>query len=419
MATTNYSYKNYESLGDISEKFSTSVLNLVKLNKWLKDPNDGHTYMYPSQSPRYIKPIYDNGDIIGYETSDSQDDRLSYTEYRLLEMVVPLIGNGNVSIEDYWDNVNQITGISYNTLVDNIINDTNILSTNYNSETNNNILGETTAILPGKDNFISNSTTYGVMNSTTNSYMNDFLGRYENSAQLVDYADGLVGNYLQSQLNAGAKNLSVYSASGLYRPLGSTYFQKYNSKETKTYNNTGHRVRYTGRQNYSSSRYSTIGNPNIIKGQCIVIIDGVTLYMPCYPDSISDSTAVSYTSQNALGRSEPYQAYENSGPRSIPFTFRMHREMTGDISEIERIVRFIESAVYPNYDGTVSAVKTTVQIGNSIYISGIMTNQSTNWSGPIGPDNKYNVVDLSFTVTEVTGDPKSSGTIRKIGGFRS
>ena len=126
MATTNYSYYNHESLGDIANKFNTSVLNLVKLNKWLQDPNDGHTYMFPKDAPEYVKPEYDSqGNIYHYDTNPDPTDP-DCIKYKLLEIVIPLIGNGNISIEDYWDNVNKITGISYNILVDNIINDNTI-----------------------------------------------------------------------------------------------------------------------------------------------------------------------------------------------------------------------------------------------------------------------------------------------------
>ena len=147
----------------------------------------------------------------------------------------------------------------------------------------------------------------------------------------------------------------------------------------------------------------------------------MTLYMPCYPEEVSDTTTVNYTSQNVLGRSEPYQAYNNSGPRTITFSFKMHREMTGNVAEIENIVRYVESAVYPNYNednSSVAAVNASVKIGNTIYIEGIMSNEVTNWSGPIGPDKKYNVVNISFTITEVTGNPKTSKYVSEKGGFR-
>lgn len=440
MATTNYAYYNIESLGDIANKFNTSVLNLVKLNNWLQDPNDGHTYMFPADAPEYIKPHFDGEGNIDYYELNPEVISPDCIRYKLLELVVPLTGNGNISIEDYWQNVNKITGISYNLLVDNIMNDTNMIATDLNPDydTDDSNPEYDGTIIPTKANFINGSPIYGQLSGLTNAYMDNYVDGYKASSYsgstFVDYASGLVGNYLQSQINAGAKNLSLYRNSALYRDLGSTYFNTgTNSNISGSYRdiNDTYLNKFGGRKiasfrllnnTYKSGqpRYGTIGNPNIIKGQCQVIVNGITLYMPCYPDSVSDTTAINYSSENTLGRSEPFYAYNNSGPRTISFSFRMHREMIGSesVNEIENIVKTIESAVYPNYDNSVSAVKVSVKIGNVIYISGIMTSQSTNWEGPIAADQKYNIVTVQFGITEVTGEPKSYNYVKEYGGFR-
>lgn len=414
MATTNYAYHDYESLGDIANKFNTSVLNLVKLNKWLQDPNDNHTYMFPKDSPMYIEPEYDgSGNIISYKFHDAQDEHHSYISYRLLDIVVPLIGNGNASIEDYWDNVNKITGISYNILLDNVM--SNGLFSNESNQLDDNKI-----TLIGN---LPNMSSAGQLSPTTNAYISDYINNYikEGSTGFgdtiddkyvgVDYFSGSWGNFLQSQINAGVKTLDLYRGSAIYREsnIGHTNTikdVKYSTAvRTQTYNVLG-----------------KLGNANNdpINGQCVVIIGNTILYMPCYPEEVSDTTTVNYNNQNVLGRSEPYQAYNNSGPRAISFTFKMHREMTGNVGEIERIVRYVESSVYPNYDSSgVAAIKTSVKIGNSISITGIVTSETTNWSGPIGPDKKYNMVTITFTVTEVTGDPKTAQKIAIIGGYRA
>lgn len=493
MATTNYAYRDYESLGDIANKFNTSTLNLVKLNQWLKDPNDGHTYMHPVKSPRYIEAIYTNGKFDHYEFHETLDEKQTYKEYRTLEMIVPIVANGSSSIEDYWENVNNITGISYNVLIDNIVNNTNAFSSTIlanidddpdadfstqgkPSQDNNDFLTDSTEI---KEFDINNSanervigepvlpniidlqgmSVYNLPSAGTNMYIREYMKDF--STKLIngdigvaDYTDTVIGNYLQNQINAGAGNASAYLASGLFnsktvryggndttlfakRNRQSGYYDKdgkwhqtshrlltdiYNGDYTDKFAMTSGRRGYTRGQNlYGSRRYGYLGNPyGNIKGEVTVTIDGYTLYMPCYPENITDRTNVNYDEQNALGRSEPYQAYNNSGPRSIPFTFKMHREMMdGDREEVEKIVRWIESAAYPNYDTNVAAVKVSVKVGKTIYISGIMTDQSTSWEGPIGDDQKYNMVTVSFTIKEVTGDPKKSETIRKIGGYRA
>ena len=194
------------------------------------------------------------------------------------------------------------------------------------------------------------------------------------------------------------------------------------------------------RDNLSLYKYDTIGikRDNSILQAVEVIIGNTLIYMPCWPESVQDGAQAEYDQPPVLGRSSPYVIYTRTGERSIDFTFKLHREMldssvavlTEDIiknpdkvatrsNEIEQIIRLIESAVYPNYDGTVAAVRTQVKIGNTLYISGVMTSQSSNWYGPIGPDHKYNQCDISFTVLEVTDNPKSHNDIKQIGGWRT
>ena len=452
MATTNYAYHNDESLGDIANKFNTSVLNLVKLNKWLQDPNDGHTYMIPSKAPEYIAPHTDAEGNVDYYDLNPDPESPDIIRYRSLVVIVPLIGNGRTSIEDYWETVNKVTGISYNLLVNNIISDTTMTDINLGQNSdydpdNPDDTNKQYSILYNRDTFYGASTTYGELNASTNAYMDAYVND-NNSSQIgkpiderftgVDYAAGVIGNFLQSQINAGSQNLNIYKNSGLYRGLGSNYFNnyarllkdrfdinKFSYKDKDNYSDRRERSIYRDISNtysYGNTRYGSLGNPNIVKGDCIVTINNMTLYMPCYPEEVSDTTTVNYTSQNVLGRSEPYQAYNNSGPRTITFSFKMHREMTGNVAEIENIVRYVESAVYPNYNednSSVAAVKASVKIGNTIYIEGIMSNEVTNWSGPIGPDKKYNVVNISFTITEVTGNPKTSKYVSEKGGFRT
>lgn len=480
MATTNYAYRDYESLSDIANKFNTSTLNLVKLNQWLKDPNDGHTYMYPVKSPRYIEAIYTNGKFDKYEFHETLDENQTYKEYRTLEMIVPIVANGSSSIEDYWENVNNITGISYNVLIDNIVNNTNAFSStilasidddpdadfstqdkpsqgnnsfltdsteikefDINNSANERVIGE--PILPDITDLQSIS-VYNLPSASTNmyikEYMKDFSTKLTNGeVGVADYTDTVIGNYLQNQINAGAGNIAAYLASGLFKSTairhgganisitdlknGLSPFIDVDGRSgySKSILNNGRRRvgQYITNYHYGQGRYGNLGNPyGNINGEVTITIDGYTLYMPCYPENITDRTNINYDEQNALGRSEPYQAYNNSGPRSIQFTFKMHREMIeGDREQVEKIVRYIESAAYPNYGTTVAAVKVAVKVGKTIHISGIMSDQSTSWDGPIGDDQKYNMVTVSFTIKEVTGDPKKSETIRKIGGYRA
>ena len=157
---------------------------------------------------------------------------------------------------------------------------------------------------------------------------------------------------------------------------------------------------------------------------CYITVNGKTMNFPCYPESVDDSQQASYNSTNILGRSEPFQVYTGSGPRTVSVAFTMHCEMVHsansyqtDYEYVNSLVRLIESSCYPNYGSSVAAVKCTLQVAMNIRITGIITNVSTKWYGPI-IDNKYQMVDINFSVTECTGNPKSQSDINSLGGFR-
>lgn len=156
---------------------------------------------------------------------------------------------------------------------------------------------------------------------------------------------------------------------------------------------------------------------------------GETILFPCYPESVGDQNQASYSAVNILGRSEPFQYYTGSGPRTISVKFQMHVDMDS-VDDIYQIASAVESCCYPNYGSGISAIKVTFQVGNSVRITGIITSVSTDYSGPIldmDPnsqnagamhDPKYAVIDLSFSITEVTGNPPSHAEIFSKGGRR-
>jgi hypothetical protein len=147
-------------------------------------------------------------------------------------------------------------------------------------------------------------------------------------------------------------------------------------------------------------------------GKCFIIIDGTTYKFPCYPESFSDTRQSNVTSQNPLGRSEPFQIYQNSGPRVVNVSFKMHREMCSDTEYVAQLVAAVQSATYPTGLDTIIP-KVILVIGKSCYIEGIIEGSvSVDWSETINKKNQYNVVTLGFSVTECTGVPKTSGEIR-------
>lgn len=151
------------------------------------------------------------------------------------------------------------------------------------------------------------------------------------------------------------------------------------------------------------------------QNKCWLQVDGVGVAVfPCYPQSYSDSHNVNFTSQNVMGRSEPFQIYQNSGPRNVSVSFRMDREMT-HTTDIGDIIGIVQAACYPTENANTIAPRCTLVIGKNCKITGVIGNVSTNWSETI-IDQQYMVVDLSFSITECTGNPKTAYNVRSLRG---
>lgn len=147
--------------------------------------------------------------------------------------------------------------------------------------------------------------------------------------------------------------------------------------------------------------------------KCWISINGTTYYFPCYPESYSDSRTAHFTQQTPMGRSEPFQIYQNSGPRVVQVSFQMHVEMTC-VTPIRDLVAAVQSAEYPLGNDRSSTIvpKVILKLGDSCYIEGIIADSvNADWTGPL-IDDRYTMVTLSFSVTECTGMPRTSDMVR-------
>lgn len=452
MATTTYNYSKDESLQKIAKLYNTDIKTLVRLNPWLLDSNDNHINIIPADTKTTV--VYAGGfnsgkiDIsipmipgsiiitVNYLNGESEvylDDgkgklrtdhpanvsrikfkNIDYYSYYIeynngLEvkeinlvytpvskedyLIVPLIANGNSSIEDYWNDINDSIGLHSDILIDNLLSTSSSKKTTYDMST---------ISAP----YIDKYTMEYVDNELIDNYTDRNL-----AANSVDFIAAEVGQITQNIINAAALNINTYTTKNQSINALDIVGSKLGlGRLNSTRENT------IGSKYSTNNKYSFIGNASY--GKCKVIIGTTTLWMPCWPESVSDSVSAKYEEGTVVGRSEPYIVFGGTGSRSIKFTFDMHREMTGNEEEIEQIVKYIESAVYPNYDSAVAATRVRVEIGSQICISGVMNDRDVNWHGPIDENGKYKQVTVSFTVTESTGNPKSSNDIRKIGGFR-
>ena len=152
-----------------------------------------------------------------------------------------------------------------------------------------------------------------------------------------------------------------------------------------------------------------------------------TVDFPVYPEEIEYSRVANYTQMNeTLFQYEPWYMYESSGPREQTFTFHFHRDMwSGDHRDgkANDLIRFCEANCFPEYDGAaVNTATVTLYIKGTAHITGIITNVTPTWKGPIGLDGWYLECELSITIAEVASSPLSYSTVRKmnvIGGYGS
>ena len=149
-------------------------------------------------------------------------------------------------------------------------------------------------------------------------------------------------------------------------------------------------------------------------------MDNTSIDFPVYPEEYDDSYVANYdTMPDMIYQYEPWYIYKGSGPRTVPLTFKMHRDMwTGDHRDgkCNDLLRFCEANCYARYSGaSVITPIVTFYIKGRAYISGIMTEAKPHFYGPIGLDNFPLAVDLSISITEVSKTPLSFDAIRKKG----
>lgn len=174
-----------------------------------------------------------------------------------------------------------------------------------------------------------------------------------------------------------------------------------------------------------SKLYDASGTPNLFQwfhipwGEITVhsSIDDMTMDIPVYPEELTDKVQANYTQMpDLLYQYEPWQIFNSSGPVNPQPTFKIHRDMwTGDHRDgkANELVRFLQAQCYPEYDGSaVYSAITTIYIHGRPYVSGILNDVVVNWSGPIGLDGWYLVMEITLSFTEVSQKPLSYSVIK-------
>ena len=107
--------------------------------------------------------------------------------------------------------------------------------------------------------------------------------------------------------------------------------------------------------------------------------------IPAYPESISDTMSINYSSTSPLSRSAPIYSYVNSGPRSFAISLNLHRDMMNDINVassnlkiqdlddedyVDTMIKQLNAAVLPRYAAAEKMVNppiVAVRFGKDIF----------------------------------------------------
>ena len=155
---------------------------------------------------------------------------------------------------------------------------------------------------------------------------------------------------------------------------------------------------------------------------------GTSLIIPVDPDSVADTMGATFASSSPLSRSAPIFSYSNSGPRTVQFSFTLHRDLCkqfnpGKQDSVDLLIKNLEQCVLPDYNSANKIVNppiVSVKLRDEIYIRGVVNGSvSKNFKLPIinySGKNKYALVDLSFAVTEIA--PYSASIIGNFGPYR-
>jgi hypothetical protein len=152
--------------------------------------------------------------------------------------------------------------------------------------------------------------------------------------------------------------------------------------------------------------------------------------LPGYPEQVTDAMQSSFAENSALGRSAPVYTFSNSGPRSINISLEFHRDMFEEMpsnviprdneDRSESFIHAIQAIAVPKYNLSNKAIEpplVAIRLGREVFIKGIVSgNVQVTYKKPILSNEKYAVVAISFTVSEV--DPYDASTVFKNGSFR-
>ena len=152
--------------------------------------------------------------------------------------------------------------------------------------------------------------------------------------------------------------------------------------------------------------------------------------LPGYPDEVPDQMSSTFQPTNALGRSAPVYTFSNAGPRTVNINLTFHRDMFEEMpsnvtpregeDKAESFIHAIQAIAVPKYNLSNKAIEpplVAIRLGREVFIKGVVTSGiNITYRKPILVNEKYAVISMSFTVSEV--DPYDASTVFTNGSFR-
>ena len=165
--------------------------------------------------------------------------------------------------------------------------------------------------------------------------------------------------------------------------------------------------------------------------------------LPQYPESLQDQLDSNFSSQNALSRTAPVYSFNNSGPRSIQVTLKLHRDMMNNFNTgaarikyntgegrietkinnddyVDLLIKKLQAVALPRYKATdklVNPPMVAVRFGETVFIKGVVSGGiNITYELPLLSNNKYAQATLGFTIYET--QPYDADSVGKLGSFR-
>lgn len=128
------------------------------------------------------------------------------------------------------------------------------------------------------------------------------------------------------------------------------------------------------------------------------------IYLPVYPEELSESFSTNYSQTELNGRSAPYQTYGGNEARTMSLPVTLHQDLCDETTgDLHMIVRYLKQLVYPKYNGSIVIPPYCfLKFGNMLNCYAIMDSIDFNWSETIIEESKYfSKCEVNFSFQEL------------------